>query len=129
MIEKTVLYVDDEEINIELFKANFEDEFKVVTARSAKKGIEILKTSKDINVIVSDLKMPEMNGFEFIEHVKLFAPDTICIVLSAFMKHDFPESTFEDQDIFRYLNKPLRRVEMQRVLHQAFDTYNSLQEA
>ena len=129
MTKETILYVDDEQINIELFKANFEDEFNIITAESGKKGLEIVKSRKDINIVVSDIKMPEMNGFELIQHIKMFAPNTICIILSAFLKSDFPKNSINEKDIFRYLSKPWRRHDMNRTILEAIDTYKTLQEA
>ena len=129
IMKETILYVDDEEINLELFKATFEEEYNVLTADSGIKGLEMIKERKDINIIVSDVKMPEMNGFEFIKRVKLMAPKKVCIVLSAFLKSDFAEGSVNDKDIYRYLNKPWRRPEMNQVLLEAIDNYRSLKEA
>lgn len=128
-MKETILYVDDEEINLELFIANFEDDYNVLTAKSAKEGLELIKTHSNINIIVSDVKMPEMNGFEFIKRIKLFAPDKVCIVLSAFLMNDFCEGSVNEKDIYRYLNKPWRRHDMQQVITEAIDSYNTLQEA
>ena len=78
-----ILYVDDEVINLELFKINFKNEYSIFVADSAQKGLEILK-NETISVIVSDLRMPQMNGIDFIEKVKREKPATICILLTAF---------------------------------------------
>ena len=67
--KEKILYVDDETINLELFKINFRNEYDVVVANSAIKGLEILK-GEPIKVVVSDLKMPVMNGLEFIVEVR-----------------------------------------------------------
>ena len=59
---------------MELFRLNFEKEYTVFTALSALEGLEIVK-EEDVNIIISDLKMPVMNGMEFIEEIKSFAPE------------------------------------------------------
>ena len=125
-MKETILYVDDEAINLELFKANFEDDYNVVTATSGLEGLEIINSQKGINIIVSDVKMPGMNGFEFIRKVKMKSPDKICIVLSAFERSDFREGQIIESDIYKYLNKPWRRPEMNSVLEDAIENYHSV---
>lgn len=129
MRRETILYVDDEEMNLELFKVHFEDEYEVILASSGLEGLEILKTRKDINLIISDVKMPKMNGFQFIRKVKAFAPDKICIILSAYREADFTDLNNAKKDIYSYLNKPWRRSEINNVILKAIDNYKSLQEA
>jgi CheY-like chemotaxis protein len=70
---KKILYVDDEHINLELFKINFRNDYQVLTADSAQKGLELI-SSDAVNVVISDLKMPGMNGIEFIERIKQNPP-------------------------------------------------------
>jgi response regulator RpfG family c-di-GMP phosphodiesterase len=129
MKKETILYVDDEEINLELFKATFEDDYTVIAVHSGEEGLDILKHINDINIIVSDVKMPEMNGFEFISQLKLFAPNKICIVLSAYMKSDFATQIKDDSYIYRYLYKPWRRLEVNRVILDAIDSYQTPENA
>ncbi len=65
-MKKTILYVDDEPINLRLFALNLKRDFKVLTAESAAQGLEILNNNDDISVVISDMRMPNMNGLEFI---------------------------------------------------------------
>ena len=64
-----ILYVDDEAINLELLQLTFMNELDVVTATSALDGLAVLESNPDIQVVVSDLKMPVMNGLDFIKEV------------------------------------------------------------
>lgn len=125
MNKETILYVDDEEINLLLFKANFEEEYNIVVATSGQSGLEILKNNTDINIIVSDIKMPGMSGFEFIQKVKSQYPEKVCIILSAFSRYDFSHNSDIEKNIYRYLNKPLQRDEMNRTIIDAIDSYTS----
>jgi len=125
MSKESVLYVDDEEINLLLFSANFEEDYNVIVASSGKEALNIIDKNPDINIIVSDIKMPEMNGFEFIQKVKLRYPEKVCIILSAFSRYDFSSNTDTEKNIYRYLNKPLRRDEMNQTLQEALGNYNS----
>jgi response regulator RpfG family c-di-GMP phosphodiesterase len=128
MKKETILYVDDEEINLELFKANFDDDYNVLLALSGHEGLELVKSNNKINIIVSDVKMPGMSGFEFIRRVKAIAPEKICIVLSAYAQTDLSDSSMVEKDIYRYLNKPWRRPEMSRVISDAIDSFRTPQE-
>jgi len=63
----TVLYVDDEPINLELFKMSFRRVFNVIVAESGPQGLEVLQNTNGIKAVISDMKMPNMSGLEFIQ--------------------------------------------------------------
>ena len=64
----TILYVDDEDVNLFLFEKTFESYYTVITAKSGDEGLKkIEEHQKDIAVVISDMRMPGMNGIEFIE--------------------------------------------------------------
>jgi YesN/AraC family two-component response regulator len=79
----TILYVDDEEINLDLFKSTFKKTFNIITEKSAKEGLEILVENK-IFLVVTDYRMPNMNGVKFIEEIEKESPDKICIIVTGF---------------------------------------------
>lgn len=79
-----LLYIDDEGINLLLFEANFKKYFQIITAFSAFEGLEIMAQNPQINVVISDLKMPGMNGLEFIKQAKPLYPNTIFYILSGY---------------------------------------------
>lgn len=116
---RKIIYVDDEQINLELFKINFRNDFEVFIADSALKGLDILAQNNDINVIVSDLKMPHMNGLEFIERIKTENPSKVCILLTAFMESDVMLKAINNELIFRYIMKPWRKDEIKGIIELA----------
>ncbi|QKG80878.1 response regulator [Tenuifilum thalassicum] len=118
-MKRKVLYVDDERINLELFRINFRNDFEVILADSAEKGLEILK-NEEIDVIVSDLKMPKMNGIEFIEKIKKETPNKVCILLTAFMESEAMLKAINEELVFRYIMKPWKKDDMLKVLDMAF---------
>jgi response regulator RpfG family c-di-GMP phosphodiesterase len=71
--------------------------------------------------------MPGMTGFEFISKVKAMAPNKICMILSAFSNTEFKDNLTAEKNIFRFLNKPWRRPEMNQTILEAIDSYKSLQ--
>ncbi len=101
----TVLYVDDELFNLELFKEAFEDEYNIFIETSTKKAFELVK-SIPVKVIISDQRMPEESGLSFLERVHKVYPDIIKIVFTAFLDHDAALHAINQGGIYRYLIKP-----------------------
>lgn len=121
-MNKKVLYVDDEVINLELFKINFRNEYDIYVADSAQKGFEILK-DEEIGVIISDLKMPHMNGIDFIEKIKKENPEKICILLTAFMESDVMLRAINEDLVYRYIMKPWKKDELRDIIDSAFKRF------
>lgn len=115
---RKIIYVDDEQINLELFKINFRNDFEIFVADSAIKGLEII-AQNNINVIISDLKMPHMNGLEFIEKIKSENPSKVCILLTAFMESDVMLKAINNELIYRYIMKPWRKDEIKEIIELA----------
>lgn len=66
MDKPVILYVDDEIINLKLLEANLERKYQVLLAQSGAHGLEMLESRNDVQVVISDMKMPGMSGLEFI---------------------------------------------------------------
>ena len=114
-----ILYVDDEAINLELLQLTFMNEFTVITAESALEGLQLLDLHPDIHVVLSDLKMPVMNGLEFIKKVKGSYPDKVCMLLTGFMESEIMLEGFNQELIFRYLMKPWNKEELNNTIQEA----------
>ncbi len=85
---KKILFVDDEVSILNAIKREFFDaEFEIITANSAKSGLEIIKNN-EIDIIVSDVKMPEMDGIAFLRIVKERYPHINRIILSGFVEEE-----------------------------------------
>lgn len=116
-----ILYVDDEEINLELLQLTFMDELEVLTATSARKGLQMLENDPEIKIIISDLKMPEMNGLDFIKEIKKRHQNNICMLLTGFMESEIMMEGFNKELIFRYIMKPWRKNILMEAIDQAFE--------
>lgn len=114
-----ILYVDDEEINLELLQLTFMDELEVITATSARKGLQILESDPEIMIIISDLKMPEMNGLDFIKEIKKRQQDNVCMLLTGFMESEIMMEGFNKELIFRYIMKPWKKNVLMEAIEQA----------
>ena len=114
-----ILYVDDEVINLELLQLTFMNDFKVLIASSAKEGLRMLELNPDIHVVISDLKMPVMNGLDFIKVVKQIDPAKVCMLLTGFMESDVMLEGFNKELIFRYLMKPWEMDHLAETIREA----------
>jgi CheY-like chemotaxis protein len=113
-----ILYVDDEPINLQLFKFNFQKQFDLLLASSGQEALDIL-SKEDVKVIVTDLKMPGMNGIELIEKIKEEQNDKICMLLSAYDISEARKMGLDETRIFSYIRKPWRRNTVSEILSKA----------
>jgi two-component system NtrC family sensor kinase len=90
-------------------------------AESGEEGLQILKTIPDIKVVISDLKMPGMNGMEFIREIKKQYPDKICMLLTGFMESEVMMEGFNEEILFRYLMKPFKKDELKKAILEALE--------
>jgi response regulator RpfG family c-di-GMP phosphodiesterase len=117
--KKKVLYVDDEKINLDLFKMCFKSEFDIVLASSGKEGLEKF-LQEPFDVVVSDLKMPGMNGIEMIQEIKKVQEGFPCIILTGFMDPEAMITAINESLVFKYVMKPWKLVEMKTIIEDAF---------
>ncbi|MFZ6014422.1 MAG: response regulator, partial [Bacteroidota bacterium] len=78
----TLLYIDDEDDNLNVFKSTFRHQYTVLTANSVKAAIPLLREIP-VHVIISDYKMPGENGVEFFKNIKSEWPNIERIILTA----------------------------------------------
>ena len=129
MKERTILFVDDE-VNVlnSLRRGLIDENFKSVFANSGAEALKILE-NQEVHVIVSDMKMPGMNGLELLKITKEKYPDIVRIVLSGYTQLSQVLATINNADIFKFITKPWKlEEEFVEVLHQAIDYYNLVSE-
>lgn len=117
-MKKTILFVDDEDINLFVLSRRFEDDFDVLTSSSALEAIELIK-EKDgkIDALISDVKMPEMTGLEMIEKVRDILQETPCFLLTGYDNHDSIERAIEEKKIVKIFKKPFNYNEIREGLN------------
>lgn len=106
MSSNKVLFVDDE-INIlnSIKRSTMFEDYEALFAVSGEKALEVI-SENNISVIVSDMKMPNMNGLDLLKRVKEISPDTIRIVLSGYTQLGQILATVNSVGIFKYITKP-----------------------
>ena len=117
-----ILFVDDEEEILNSLKRIMRNtDADCEYANSAAKGLEILAEQK-IDIIVSDIKMPEMNGVEFLAEVASAYPETVRMVLTGHADFDYVMGAINEGKVFGYLHKPWKNHELLGSLKQALQT-------
>lgn len=117
-----VLYIDDEEHNLLLFDLIFSENFNVITTLSTQEAREILKT-KPVKVVISDLRMPDESGLEFINAVSPSYPNICFIILTAYLDVTSAMQAINQGHVYRYLLKPWDNNEIILAINNALDTY------
>ncbi len=102
----TILYVDDEAINLELFNLNLRKFYNIFIADSPDKGLEILKEKKEIEIVISDMRMPVMDGLTFIKEAKKQFPNIYYFILTGYDIDEEISQALNDNLIQKYFMKP-----------------------
>jgi len=101
-----VLFVDDEKNILSSIRRQMRNHFTVLTAESGAEGLQHLLEQPDIKVVVSDMRMPEMDGVQFLRQVAERAPDTIRLMLTGHADMNATVGAVNEGRIFRFLLKP-----------------------
>ncbi len=122
---RTVLFVDDEEMILNSLKIAFLDEqFNQLFANSGQEALEILQ-KEQVHIIVTDIRMPGMDGVELLKIVRERYPQIVKIVFTGFMDTSALYTEFSEGEIFKILPKPWNLEECFReVILKAIDHYN-----
>lgn len=118
----SVLYVDDEENNLISFKATFRLKYKIHTALSGTQAIQIVK-EKPIDIIVTDQRMPQMTGVEFLEEIIRINPEPMRILLTGYADMSAVVDAVNKGKIFHYLSKPWSEEELDNTIQRAYEIY------
>ena len=124
-----ILYIDDEEKALKYFRMAFAPKFEVFTASSGKEGIEILRReASKIGIVISDQKMPEMQGAEVLGIVREEFPRIVRILTTAYSDLDSAIQAVNKGHIYQYVVKPWEIQDLSMVLQRAADYFQVLSE-
>jgi response regulator RpfG family c-di-GMP phosphodiesterase len=122
MAEK-ILFVDDEVNVLEGFRANLRKRFDVTTALGPEEGLALLKRSGPFAVVVSDLKMPRMDGISFLTQVRELSPDTVRMMITGFADVEVAIDAVNEGQVFRFLTKPCAPETLAKALEAGLEQY------
>jgi serine phosphatase RsbU (regulator of sigma subunit)/FixJ family two-component response regulator len=118
-----LMVVDDEPDNLDLLYRTFRRDFRVFKANGALSALELLDTEGEMAVIISDQRMPQMNGTEFLSKTVDRFPDTIRILLTGFTDVEDLVEAINSGKVFKYITKPWNPEQLRAVVQQAADIY------
>ncbi|MHC4727466.1 MAG: response regulator [Planctomycetota bacterium] len=123
--KRTVLFVDDEETILRSLKiAFFNEQFNQLFARSGQEALEILQ-KEQVHIIVTDIRMPGMDGIELLKIVRERYPNIVKIVFTGFMDTSALHTDFNEGEIFKIVPKPWNLEEcLKETILKAIDLYN-----
>jgi response regulator RpfG family c-di-GMP phosphodiesterase len=108
-----ILYVDDEETHLNLFKLLLSKDYDVLTASNVYKGFKLLDENSDISVIFSDLQMLEIDGIEFISIAKEKYPEKKYIIITSLsIITPRVQQALDTKLILKHLSKPINLYEV-----------------
>ncbi|WP_419785600.1 HD domain-containing phosphohydrolase [Pseudodesulfovibrio sp.] len=122
--DRKVLFVDDEQNILDSYRASLRKRYKVETALGPGEGLRAVKESGPYAVVVSDLKMPKMDGITFLAKVQEMSPDTVRVMLTGHADLQSAISAVNEGSVFRFLTKPSPIDEMIRTLDIAMKQYS-----
>ena len=113
-----LLFVDDEERILNALRSVFRNQYNVFTASSGPEAMEFLKRFRP-HVVISDQRMPDMTGVEFLRQVKDFAPQTVRMLLTGYSDLASIVGSINDGEVFRFISKPWDNTEIQKTVAEA----------
>ena len=123
-MDNSILIVDDEPGVISALNRSLtEESYKIYTANSGVEGLGILKDNQ-IKLVISDEKMPEMAGSEFLSAVKKMFPETIRIILTGHASVQAAMNAVNNGEIYRFFSKPWNDIELKLAIRLAIEKYD-----
>ncbi len=121
--KRSILLVDDE-ANIlgSLRRLLRREKYELLTATSAEEGLKILE-QKEVNLIISDQRMPGMQGVEFLKKAMELYPDTIRIILSGYTDVDTVTAAINEGRVYQFILKPWNDEELKITIKGALEQY------
>ena len=124
-----VLYVDDEVKSLKYFEAIFEDIAHIHVASSPEEGLEIFKANHDhIGLVLSDKKMPNLSGLDFLAQVREVNPAPLRFLVTAFADLDVAVDALNEGLLYSYLSKPWDPSDLEHRIIKALAHYSLAQE-
>jgi two-component system NtrC family sensor kinase len=123
--EKTLILCVDDERNVlrSLERIFIDDDYEILTATSAEEGLRILENNGPFQVVISDYRMPAMDGVEFLKEVYRRWPDTVRIVLSGYADTAAIVSAINEGRIYKFIPKPWDDNELRVTVANALERY------
>ncbi|MCK4906239.1 MAG: fused response regulator/phosphatase [Spirochaetes bacterium] len=119
-----LIYVDDEVHNLNSFYLSFEDDFAIFTADNAEAGWKLLIENKNTAIVITDMKMPDINGAEFLKKVLTINSNPRRLILTAYAEPSYLMDSMNKGSAHRYILKPWQKQDLLMVLNEQLHIFN-----
>ncbi len=119
-----ILIVDDEEAILETMTFTFEEDYEVLTAGSAHRALELLDEHAPVAAVITDQRMPEMTGVEFLKTVYESHPNTTRIILTGYADGDAMVQAINEGHVYAYVSKPWEPDELKQLVQRAVELHD-----
>jgi YesN/AraC family two-component response regulator len=120
-----ILFVDDEQPILNTMRRLFINSgYDILTAESGETGLEIIKNDPPVHIVVSDYRMPGMNGVEFLKTVNARWPETVRLVLSGYADTANVMAAINEGQIFKVITKPWNDDDFKNIIIDAAEKYH-----
>ena len=126
-MKPSILCVDDEIDNVEVLERTFRTSYNVITATSGLEALKILE-QKEVAVIISDQRMPQMTGVEFLQKSISSHPDTVRILLTGYSDINSVIDAINTGQVYRYITKPWDIHDLKSTVARAVERYRMRKE-
>ncbi len=123
-----LLYVDDEQSNLDIFSSTFGREYELFCVPDAREALIILKNEGEMSVVISDQRMSGITGVEFLGQVKTLYPDTVRILLTAYSDAEDIIDSINRGSVYRYIIKPWNVNELRYEIKNSAERYRLTKE-
>ncbi|SIT06653.1 hybrid sensor histidine kinase/response regulator [Belliella pelovolcani] len=117
-----VLYIDDEDNNLNSFKASLRKDFHIITAIDAEEGLKIAE-EEELHVVIADQRMPGLTGVEFFEKLMKINPDPVRILLTGYSDIASVIDAINKGEVYRFIDKPWNLEQIKNAIKNAAEIY------
>lgn len=122
-MNRRIIYLDDEPRNLTVFEASMPDEWKIFTFSSASAALEKIEEI-DPAIVISDQRMPQMSGVEFLSVVRKVCPKAVRIIVTGYSDEDLVINSVREAQVFDYIRKPWDAEALETSLLKAFEHFD-----
>jgi response regulator RpfG family c-di-GMP phosphodiesterase len=123
MMAEKILLVDDDSNILEGYRRTLRGEFQLETALGSEEALKLIDEQGPYAVVVSDMRMPGMDGIHLLSKIKAMSPNTVRVMLTGNADLDSAVNAINEGSIFRFLNKPCNKEQMAKALTAAVVQY------
>ena len=129
MIKKhTILVVDEEELFVDnIQRILSEENYNVITASSGQKGLDILK-KQQISMVISEYKLPLMNGLEFLEKVRIIYPDILTFMVTDHADIELAIKAINEAGVYKFLLKSWDDIDFKNTIKKTLESFQVIKE-